>query len=37
MAARSRAGGVLAGQSSSHRPLECWQRKAMMLAAPSVV
>jgi hypothetical protein len=29
--------GVVAGQSSSHRPLACWQRRAMMLAAPSVV
>jgi hypothetical protein len=35
---RSLAGdGLPSGQSSSHGLLACWQRRAMMLAAPSVV
>src|SRR6266849_2817270 len=41
MAARSAAGvevpGLGGAHSSSHRPLACWQRSAMMSAAPSTV
>src|SRR5713101_1346579 len=41
MAARSAAEAGMAGpgpgQSSSHRPLACWQRSAMMPSAPSTV